>query len=152
MKGKSFLLSLILFLVFISSVAQAATSIANSRTYFDASGNIVGHQYMNCENLAEHAGVLNSPYYVAQEWICPEATKTCTWNAGLGNYGAWVCAGTVVEFEYDNIVGVSTPSGITAIQICTERLPGEYNEIIPCTLPAPEEEVGVGLTYSLGWD
>ncbi|MEX1829713.1 hypothetical protein [Luteibacter sp. CQ10] len=103
--------------------AQAAVSQGSSFVYFDADGNLVGHQITWCESNITHAGNVHTPYQILLTWDCKFHTSS----------GESIYPGTAVVFS-------SLPPNVSIPQACAQT--NGY------CLPGPGPDVMVGKTWT----
>ncbi len=119
-RSLSFLIALV-----TSFSCFAQTPMAQSVIYLDASNNIIGQQMIACNNVAQHAGVINfsNPYKVYQEWPCGTQCHYIGGADGASPSKDIVCDNGAYYVMYKNVSGIQTANGMTAEQYCTVPSP-----------------------------
>jgi hypothetical protein len=73
-------------LALASNVANAVTSHAQSRFWFDSSGNLIGQSILYCSNVTQHKGtaVATNPYFINIQYDCPpDGTANVGYSASI---------------------------------------------------------------------
>ncbi|WP_036116621.1 MULTISPECIES: hypothetical protein [Luteibacter] len=141
-------LAFVALIIVCSGPTLAAINNARNIVYFDANNKIVGQQFIQCDNRAFHAGVIDTsnPYHMEMDFGCgnPVLVDCETSN---GN--------TFCSYDPDYATRVPyflSATGYTIQDYCD----GNYNHATEfvgrsdCAFPAPQEISTIGPWLS-GW-
>lgn len=116
----------------------AAINEARYIVYFDSANKLIGAQYINCQNITRHAGVIDTsdPYRMEMHYGCGKPILLgCDTGAGGNTFCTY-------SHDYSNsIFYFRSATGYTAADYCL----GHYNlatEFVgrdDCSFPAPQE-------------
>lgn len=123
----------------LPSVSMALPAFARAVIYFDANDNIIGNSNLYCNNVREHAGIVDygNAYRVEFEFGCGDPIVSCD-QMGL-------CT-TVGHNTVNAAVYFRTATGRTLQNYCLD-VPypgGPFFGKHACELPAPSQISGIG--------
>jgi hypothetical protein len=128
---------LITAIVVCSSQAFAAINMARYIVYFDAANKLVGAQYINCQNVTRHAGVIDvtDPYRMEMQFGCGNPQLLYCDDTGGGIFCSY-------SPDYStSITYFRSATGYTSADYCL-GLYDHATEFVgrdDCKFPAPQE-------------